>query len=58
MRLSVVILFVAVVAIGAPCDGGTIGYDGRPAVKTDLQLTASDSDSGNWTANLGDMEVR
>jgi hypothetical protein len=57
MDLKTVLLFVTVV-IAALCEGATLWDEGRPVVKTDLELRASDSDNGNWIANLGDMEVR
>jgi hypothetical protein len=57
MDLNVVLVCVTAV-IAAHCEGAMLRDEGRPVVKTDLELTASDSDSGNWTANLGDMEVR
>jgi hypothetical protein len=56
MGLNTVLLCVTA-AIVAHCGGATVRDEGRPAVQTDLELTAYDSDSGNWTANLGDMEV-
>lgn len=57
MGVSIVLLCVTA-AIAARCEGAMMWDEGRPVEKTDLELTASDSDSGNWTANLGDMEVR
>jgi hypothetical protein len=56
MDLKIKLLFVTAV-IAAHCEGTMLWDEGRPVVKTDLELTASDSDSGNWAANLGDMEV-
>jgi hypothetical protein len=58
MGVRTVLLCVALVIIAASSDGAILWDEGRPAVRTDLELTASDSDTGNWTANLGDMEVR
>jgi hypothetical protein len=58
MDVRAVLLCVAAVGVAASRDGATLKDEGSPAVKTDLELTASDSDTGNWTANLGDMEVR
>ncbi|PNF42386.1 hypothetical protein B7P43_G02546 [Cryptotermes secundus] len=57
MELSFVLLCVTA-TIAARCEGAMIWHEGRPVEETDLELTASDSDSGNWTANLGDMEVK
>jgi len=50
-------LYVAV-AVLTCCECAMLSHEARPVVETDLQLTAADSDSGNWTANLGDIEVR
>jgi hypothetical protein len=58
MGVRTVLLCVALVIVTASCDGATLWDEARPAVRTDLELTASDSDTGNWTANLGDMEVQ
>lgn len=57
MDVNIVLLCVTA-AILAHCEGAILWDEGRPIVKTDLELTASDSDNGNWTADLGDMEVR
>jgi hypothetical protein len=57
MGLHTVLLCVAVVTV-AYYECAIIRDEVRPVVETDLQLTAADSDAGNWTANLGDIEVR
>ena len=57
MVLHTVLLGVTV-AILAYSECEMIRDEVRPVVETDLQLTAADSDAGNWTANLGDIEVR
>jgi hypothetical protein len=50
-------LLVVTVAVVTKCECAYLIHDTRPVVETDLQLTAADTDSGNWTANLGDIEV-
>jgi hypothetical protein len=57
MDLSTVLLCVTVVW-GVCCEGATLRDEARPFVETDVRLEASDSDTGDWTANLGDMEVQ
>jgi len=57
MGLRTLLLYVTV-AVLTCCECEMLSHEARPVVETDLQLTAADSDSGNWTANLGDMEVR
>lgn len=57
MGLRTLLLSVAV-AVVTYCECAMISHEARPIVETDLQLTAADSDAGNWTANLGDIEVR
>lgn len=57
MVLHTVLLGVTV-AILAYSECEMIRDEVRPVVETDLQLTAADSDAGNWTANLGDIEVK
>jgi hypothetical protein len=58
MGLRTFLLYVLTVAAATRCECAILGHEARPIVETDLQLTADDSDSGNWTANLGDIEVR
>ncbi|XP_069695669.1 uncharacterized protein [Periplaneta americana] len=48
---AVVVLCLSAAILGT-CKAAVL-----PAEETDLELTADDTDSGNWTANLGDMEV-
>jgi hypothetical protein len=57
MDLRTLLLYVLTVAALKCCQCAILGHEARPIVETDLQLTAADSDSGNWTANLGDIEV-
>ena len=57
MGLRTLLLYVTV-AVLTCCECAILRHEARPVVETDLQLTAADSDSGNWTANLGDIEVR
>lgn len=57
MGLRTLLLYVTVVGV-TRCECAILSHEARPVVETDLQLTAADTDSGNWTANLGDMEVR
>jgi hypothetical protein len=57
MVISTALVCVAVVW-GVCCEGATLSDEARPLVETDLRLEAPDSDTGDWTANLGDMEVR
>jgi hypothetical protein len=58
MGLRTLLFYVLTVAAVTCCECAILGHEARPIVETDLQLTAADSDSGNWTANLGDIEVR
>jgi hypothetical protein len=57
MGLRALLLYVTVVGVTC-CECAILSHEARPLVETDLQLTAADTDSGNWTANLGDIEVR
>lgn len=57
MGLRILLLYVTVTVLTC-CECEMLSHEARPVVETDLQLTAADSDSGNWTASLGDMEVR
>ena len=57
MGLRTLLLYVTV-AVLTCCECAMLSHEARPVVETDLQLTAADTDSGNWTAKLGDMEVR
>jgi hypothetical protein len=56
MGLHTLLLFVTV-AVVTNCACASIFHEFRPVAETDLELTAADTDSGNWTANLGDIEV-
>jgi hypothetical protein len=57
MGLRTLLLYVTVAGVIC-CECAILSHEARPVVETDLQLTAADTDSGNWTANLGDIEVR
>jgi hypothetical protein len=46
------------IAVLACCECATLRDEVSPIVKTDLDLTAHNSEVGNWTADLGDMQVR
>jgi hypothetical protein len=56
MGVHAVVLCVVVATVSF-CECAVIGDEAKPVVETDLHLTAADSDAGNWTANLGDIEV-
>ncbi|PSN54451.1 hypothetical protein C0J52_06689 [Blattella germanica] len=49
MILQAIAVTITLAAIG--------GAASVPIEETDLQLTASDTDTGNWTANLGNMKI-
>lgn len=57
MGLRTLLLCVTVTVLTC-CECAILRLEDRPVVETDLHLTAADSDSGNWTADLGDIEVR
>jgi hypothetical protein len=58
MGRRVLLLCVTVAGVMTCCACAILSHEARPLVETDLHLTAADTDSGNWTANLGDIEVR
>ena len=43
---------VGIITVVALCGAAIV-----PVEEADIQLTASDADNGNWTANMGEMEV-